>query len=172
MTKRIFFILLAVQTVALSACGGGGGGGAAQPKAVISFSLLSTQSLPFRINGVLMTATLPANLTVSTGANKEIVAGLNVGSAVAGMLIFGSYSSPLVKISVLDSTPAQTGFGPGEMTRLTCQLAVGTTITENDRLAIENSLTFMASGFDPNAATNPSSLNGFLRPRIAVTLLD
>jgi len=39
-----------------------------------------------------------------------------------------------------------TGFGPGEMARLTFSLAAGTTISESNRLTLENAIIFKSSG--------------------------
>jgi hypothetical protein len=146
-------------------------------KAIISFSLISTSQLPFRLSGVQMSATLPSGLKVAA-SGSTITSGLEAGSAVSNSVtlfpVFGRYSAPnRVTMLVADGTSNQAGFGPGEMARLTCALIDGTTtISENDRLTMENSLTFNASGWNPTAAINPSSLNIFLKPRIAVTLTN
>ncbi len=178
----------------LITCGCGGGGGTSSggtvtvvntgdnhpTKAVLSFSLVSTAQLPFRVSGVQMNAILPSSLVVTNGdpANpKTITSGLEAGSATAATQttqfpIFGSYSSPKVTIMVADSTQGQTGFGPGEMARLTCAIKAGATLNQSDIQAFEDNFTFKASGWDPrpSATTNPSALDGFLKPRIVVTL--
>ena len=168
-------------------CGGGGGSAAntsgtpaantpATPaKVVISFSLISTAKLPFRLNGVQISATLPAGLTV-TASGSTIASGLEAGSVASSAVntnfpVFGRYSAPnRVTLVIADSSNAQTGFGPGEMARLTCSLAAGIAISESDRLTLENAITFKASGWDPTAATNPVSLNRFLKPRIVIIM--
>jgi hypothetical protein len=173
---RILICAILLLTMLLSfGCGGGGGGSSAESftKATISFSLISTTTLPCRLNGVEVRATLPTGLTVAA-SGKTITSGLEVGSAASVIApsaysIFSSYSAPnRIRITIAD---AGTGFGPGEMVRLTCSVAPGTTnISESDKLALENAITFKASGWDPAAASNPSSLNTYLKPKVAVTL--
>lgn len=176
-------VLMLVCLFQVTGCGGGGAG--VNPivpkytKAVISFSLLSSQRLPFRMTGVLMTGVLPAGLSVTTGASsdpKMITGGLSAGSSVAGGVtsqfpVFGRYSAPKFLITVADSTQAQVGFGPGEIVQLTCGLTDGATISGSDKFIIERSITFNASGYNPTATVNPSSLNSYLRPNVSVTLL-
>lgn len=184
MTRKLLGMLLLIGLLITCGCGGGGDtvvnvGGSQPTKAVISFSLISTATLPFRLNGVRISATLPTGFTVAT-AGSAITSGLEAGSATINVVntnlfpIFGSYSAPnRVTLIIADSTNAQVGFGPGEMVRLTGSLVVGTTVTESDRLALENAITFNASGWDPRptATTNPSSLNLLLKPRVTVTLV-
>jgi len=73
---------------------------------------------------------------------------------------------------VNDSTLTQNGFGPGEIVRLSCKVAAGTTLSESARLAFENEIasSFKASGWDqrPSALTNPASLKAYLKPQIAI----
>ena len=157
----------------LASCGGGSTSTPPPNSAVISFSLISTQTLPFRISGVQLSTRLPAGVTVETvtGSTKEIASGLFAGSAVAGVVtptfpIFGRYSSPVVSVVVADGSGTGTGFGPGEMARVTCSVAPGTSIDVNQLLT---QFTFKAAGIDPVAAVNPSPLNPYLTPRISVS---
>jgi hypothetical protein len=177
----------------LLTCGCGGGGSSSggtvtvvspdnnQPtKAIISFSLVSTAQLPFRISGVQMNTILPASLSVTNGdpANPKIItSGLEAGNAMATAQtslfpVFGSYSSPKLTLMVADSSLGQAGFGPGEVARLTCKINPGATLNQSDIQAFEDTFSFKASGWDPNSSTNPSSLNGFLMPKVVVTLTN
>jgi hypothetical protein len=175
---------LLLSFILLSCIGCGGGGSSDAPvgisKATISFSLISTATLPFRISGLQINGTLPAGVSVTTGDAadpRSITAGLVVGSAVGTVAdwqssVFGSYSTPnRVRLMIVDGSNTKPGFGPGEMVRLTCSVAAGTTISESERLALESAITFKASGWDPAATsgTNPKSLNMLLYPKIAIT---
>lgn len=182
MTKRMVRLFPLFAMLLSFGCGGGGSadttGGPA--KATISFSLISTATLPFRISGLQIDGTLPAGVTVTTGDvnfPRKITEGLVAGSAVGATAdwqssVFGSYSAPnRVRLIIADGTSVKPGFGPGEMVRLTCTVAAGTSISESERLALESAITFKASGWDPTATTgtNPKPLNLFLSPKIAVT---
>lgn len=179
MIQNMYRLLLAFVLLSCFGCGGGSSDAPVGPtKATISFSLISTATLPFRISGLQIDGILPAGVSVTTGdANypKLITDGLVPGSAVGNAASwqspnFGSYSSPKVSIKIADGT--NIGFGPGEMARLTCTIATGTTLSENDRLALENAITFKVSGWSPNSTSLTAelkSLNAFLKPKIAIT---
>ncbi|MDD2852246.1 MAG: hypothetical protein PHY09_10170 [Desulfuromonadaceae bacterium] len=177
------FVHLTVFFIVALVCGCGSGGApesgmhGALSRATISFSLVSTARLPFRINGVQLIAPLPSALDVTTADNGLISGGLTPGSAVAAVvsgpsLLFGTYSANMLSIVITDGSTAQTGFGPGEMARMTWVMRAGAVIGESDRLALEKSVTFKASGWDQTVVSNPSSLDGYLRPKIVIELSE
>jgi hypothetical protein len=185
--KKILLFVLIGQIIVCGVCSGGGGGdgrGGNQSlnkgdqlskKAVIVFSLISSQRLPFRMNGVEFTASLPIGMSVVvTGA--KISSGLEAGNAVSNVLVSGSFVAQKIKLMISDTTLIQSGFGPGEVARLTCPITVGTTLSESDRVAFENEVvrTFKASGWDsrPSALVNPTSLKGYLQPKVAVVFTN
>ena len=179
MTKRIVALLpLLILLLSFGCGGGGGGGGSSYSKVTISFSLISTATLPFRLSGFQLAGTLPAGVTVTTGDvnnPKLITNGLDLGSAITASavswqsLVFGSYSAPnRIRLVIADGTPDQAGFGPGEMVRLTCSITDGTAFSSSDLQALENAITFKASGWE--TPTKVSPLNEFLKPKVTVTL--
>ena len=178
MTTRIITLFFFFALLLSFGCGGGSGGSSpgSPSKATISFSLISTESLPYRIIGVKFSGTLPAGVTVTTNdaSNPKLITdGLVPGSAVGTLAdwqggIQGRYSSPSrFMLAIADGT--NTGFGPGEMVRLTCTVAAGLSLSTSDLQALENAITFRASVWDPTAATNPSLLDArLLKMKIAV----
>lgn len=122
-----------------------------------------------------LSGNLPAGFSVATGGagQRAIGAGLEGGSTLAAggawQTVFGSYSSPKVTILVADGSSA--GFGPGEVARLTCQLAPGADTSDNARIAIAGGLAFQASGIDPTALVQPSPLTSYLRSGVSISYL-
>lgn len=192
MTKKIFRLFPLLALLVSFGCGGGGSSAdtpVITSKATISFSMISTATLPFRISGVQIDAVLPTGITVTTGdiyIPRLITDGLVAGSAVgvAGdwqTKVFGSYSAPnRVRLIIADGADVQTGFGPGEIVRLTCSISAGTTISESDLQAalekaiLDYKITFTASGWDKNATTgiNPKPLTALLILKATGTISD
>jgi hypothetical protein len=178
MKSKYIHVLLLLALLLISGCSGNGGTSSETPggptKATISFSLVSTATLPFRISGVQMNVSLPAGLIIAT-PGTAISSGLEVGSATTSFLIAGSYTGlNQIALVIYDKSTGQIGFGPGEMARLTYSLDAGKTMGESERLALENAITFTfkASGIDPTASASPSPLNTYLIPKVVVTLAN
>lgn len=178
--KKYFYLLIFFCTlVLLSACGGGNtspaGSSTTTSQAIISFSLVSTATLPFRMTGFELTAALPSGVSVSKNGTTMISStSLAAGSALTAnpgqVAVSGSFIAPNIKISYVGDQ--QAGFGPGEIARLTCLLGDGVAINENARLALENEVnsTFLASGWDPGASTNPTSLKPLLKAKVDISI--
>lgn len=177
--RSINVIIAMTGMILIAGCGSGGsGGGATDKTVVVAFSLVSSAQLPARINGVNISAILPVGVTVpmDTVNPKQISAtALVAGSAVTilpadGSAVLGSYSSAgrLVRISVTWTGAPQTGFGPGEVARLTCTAAAGTTVTSSELTALNTPLVyFKAVNFDPVTLSTVDMTN-FLQPLFTV----
>jgi hypothetical protein len=185
MTKNVFYLFSLLAVLFSFGCGGGGGGGgdvaSSSAKATISFSLISSATLPFRISGVQINATLPPGFMA--GSSGPITSGLEPGSSASTGVttdfpLSGSYVAPnLITLIIADATNGQSGFGPGEIVRLTCPLAEGVNSESELQAALEKALldkaiTFKVSGWNPTATSNPSLYAvGLLTPKITVTLV-
>lgn len=169
----------------VTGCGGGPGDNSQAPvtstqkTAVITFSIMSTNRLPVRINGIEITAYLPSGVTVpteSTTPSQVSASALAAGSAVTGAIstsnyVFGSYSASSRKINIFvaDSSGAQSGFGPGSFAQLTCNVTNGTTLTGNDFVILNNPFPHLkAIGYDP-ASRSSIDLTSYLTPSLEVT---
>jgi hypothetical protein len=155
-------------------CSSGGSDAVTATKAKISFSLISTATMPFRINSIQINASLPAGFSVATeDANKISDGFLFPGSAVEvsslALIMGGTYSAQKVEVMLAAVNSNIAGFGPGEIFILTCTVAASTDISAINLSALENAVTFRATGWDPSAATNPSPLNTYLKPKITIT---
>lgn len=170
----LFSLLSLVGLMQITGCGSGSGGGAiaTEKTAVVSFSVMSTSRLPFRIEGVQLSALLPSGVTVVTDpASNKITSGSLVGgSTTANALVFGSYSAPIQKVKI-DVAQVNPGFGPGEFARLTCNVVPGTTLTESDFVnKFAPSFAFKATYYDSVAGQNVDLYPGKLQaPTIKVT---
>lgn len=162
MLKNLSCMVVLIGALALFGCGGGGGGGAAPvspTKAELSFVLVNRAQLPCPISGVEVNGLVPAGLTVTTGtspnARKPIV-GLAAGSALASAgsqaAVYGSYSSPnSVHVIIASGGSANSGFGAGEIFKLTCGLLPGTTaLSPEDVANLKASVSLKASGINPD----------------------
>jgi hypothetical protein len=182
-------ILLFALIGLLSACGGGGGGGATDQtpvvtapspvKATVSISITNAAALPYPINYLQMSGSLPAGLTVTTGDTSDptrITSGLLSGSALAAtqsLTFYGYLLSSKIIITCLSS--AVTGFGTGEIAQLVFTLPAGTTISEATGTEIENSITITSALSYPdsdNGKPNPIPLSIYLKPAVSVTLAN
>lgn len=135
-------ILIALAFTTLYGCGGGGDGGGSTPitdsyvfpagKATITFSAMSTATLPAPVNGIDFSLTLPAGMSLTTadGTSGQIDSTtITSGSALTGTsLAYGSYSTS-TRRAHLSMATTSSSYRSGEFLRLTCTVAANTSIT-------------------------------------------
>lgn len=156
-------------TLLLAACGGGGGGSTppvTTKTATIAFNVVSTAKLPAPVQGVQLTATLPAGTTVATDAGTKAIStsALVAGSGItsANKQVFGNYSGGKVTITVV--TPEDT-FRGGELAKLTLSYQSTTTLAAGDFAAPTLSQAF---GHDTTTSSDMDLL-GKLQAALGVT---
>ncbi len=164
---------------ALYGCGSGDGGkvifplysGQGSTTAVVSFSAISTSTLPNQIGGITITTILPPGVSVPTDPSNPRLINSSVlvtGSALASIpddglskIIQGDYSSAGRQVRI--TVASFLGFGPGEYARLTCTVAPGATLTT----AGFNALNSPPRGFETYDVLT-ADLGGYLIPQFAV----
>lgn len=113
-------------------CGcGAGSESPVQPKNVLlTFSTMSTSTLPTRIKGIQLDAIVPpeANVAVEPGNPRQISVSTLKGLASSGMTVFGSYSAGnrSIRIVAADISDRQGGIPLGDFATLTCPVTSGT----------------------------------------------
>lgn len=176
MKATLNLTLLALACMILFGCGGGGDSGGAVDDsylfpagtATLTFSAMSTATLPAPISGIDFIVTLPQGMSVTTSGNSGqiAVASVTAGSALSGTnLAYGSYSASTRTAHLTMATTSNT-FRAGEFLRLSCNVDLGSTITLADVKALNAPVNIIgASGYDPVARSTVS-----LTDKIAVTL--
>ena len=163
--------------MALYGCGGGGGGGGdgggavddsyvfPAGKATITFSAMSTATLPAPISGIDVTLTLPTGMSVATTSGQIETASLTPGSALTGTnLAYGSYSNA-TGVTILSMVTTSDNYRQGEFLRLTCIVAANTGITLGSLKSTSPVTVVKAVGYD--AATSSTVV---LTNKLKVTL--
>ncbi len=129
----------------LTACGGGGSPATQPTTATLKLSNSGTLPKGTSLAGIGITLILPAGVTVKTDTGGAVASGAVTvtGSAAPGTVIAvytpASGTTPATLALAMSST-ATAGFGTGEYTTVTCDLANGTSPKATD---------FGLSGFKP-----------------------
>jgi len=167
---------LALACMTLFGCGGGGGSGAVDDSylfpagtATLTFSAMSTATLPTSISGIVFSVKLPQGMNVATtsgGSGQIVTTSVTAGSALTGTnLAYGSYSSS-TRTAYLTMATTSSTYRAGEFLRLSCAVDTGSTITLADVKALNSPVSIIeASGFD---TVTTSTVN--LTDKLAVTL--
>lgn len=180
--KKILLAISAIMTIGSAVAGCGSGTPEAQQKtATITFSAMSTASLPTAISGVEISAKLPAGVSVflQPGSANQI-GGSALASVKPNGFILGSYSSSIrqVTIAVADNAqpPKGLGFGNiGDFATLECTFSPSLTLTENSFLGINQTFPdFKATGVFKNMSgtriIGTVDLTNKLKPSMKVTI--
>jgi hypothetical protein len=142
MNQILKAIIPSALLLSLTACGGGGGGTSANQTppstsktATISFSVISTARLTAPVQGVQISALLPAGVTVATDAGSTTLssAALATGNGItsANRQVYGTYSAAIRKVKITVVTTEDT-FRGGEFAKLTVSYPATTTLTTTD----------------------------------------
>lgn len=169
-------IVLFSLTVLLSACGGGNGSSATTTSdTVVKYSV--TNPTGKVIHGLQFSAYLPhgVNVPVVEGTHNIVETNLVAGSALSGVqvLTFGTYSAPLLRVSLMvsDSASLQSGFVRGEIVKLICSRITGTSLSLADFTNANNGspiTDFVAYKYLGN--NQNEEVSSFLTPTLNVTL--
>ena len=160
--------LLLSACLALAGCGGGSGpeSSTQQKTANLTFGILSTATLQgVPINGIHVTATLPAGMTIITDAgNRQITSGFTPLKSNVSFPILGRYSATTrqVVFDVYDTSTDQSGIGFGDFATLTGTVPAGTPAPEEG----DFHLSMEATGYSYSAADGIVDLTGKTRPTI------
>ena len=176
--KKLIFYAAIVLGIALQLLGCGSGTPEKpiqQKTATITFSAISTATLPAAISGIEISANLPQGVAVAlepTTANMISFSSLK--NLKNNSLVSGSYvaSSNQVNLILASTPPTILGFGnTGEFISLVCTFSPDLTLTENNFLSINPTFPdFKATGFITSGGTKTSvDLTSKLRPSMRVT---
>lgn len=131
-------LLSACAFLVFASCGGGGDAPAPAPSNTAILTLSSSGTLPAntQIGGIDLTITLPSGSAVKAKSVSKGVLATYSGGIVASGVAAGANTI------VLASSPAESqlsvklanaiGFGTGEFAQVTCDLVVGSSVTEAD----------------------------------------
>lgn len=176
--SREFLTRIALFPIAvlLSACGGGGGSSATTATdSVVKYSV--TNPTGKVIHGLQFSAYLPhgVNVPVVDGTHNIVETNLVAGSALSGVqvLTFGTYSAPLLRVSLMvsDSASLQSGFVRGEIVKLICSRTTGSSLSlvdftnANNGSPITDFAAYKYLGNDQN-----EDVSSFLTPTLNVVL--
>jgi len=176
MKTTLKLTLLALACMTLFGCGGGGGSGAVDDSylfpagtATLTFSAMSTATLPTSISGIVFSVKLPQGMNVATtsgGSGQIVTTSVTAGSALTGTnLAYGSYSSS-TRTAYLTMATTSSTYRAGEFLRLSCAVDTGSTITLADVKALNAPINIIgASGYDTVTKSTVS-----LTDKLAVTL--
>ncbi|MBI5443411.1 MAG: hypothetical protein HY900_19620 [Deltaproteobacteria bacterium] len=135
----------------LAACGGGGGGGGGDGTrtAELTFSVDSAGTLSAPVQGVVVSAVLPAGATVATdpGTTSISAAALAAGKDLTSpdKMVSGTFSAVDRKVQVAVATPEETFLG-GNVATVTVTCPPATTAAD---FTLGPSESFQAAGYDP-----------------------
>lgn len=164
--QYIIGALLAVVT--LTACGSGSSVTLPQQKtAKLVFSASTSASLPTAVRGIIISARIPAGVTVPLVAGSTQVATTVLSTDKAGSII-GNYSAPVLRIQVSDNTFTASGLGLDNVRQFaSIILPVQDSVTEASFTALNPSFPdFRATG---QTSGNTVNLTTYLKPAMKVT---
>lgn len=177
MKATLNLTLLALACMTLFGCGGGGDSGGAVDDsylfpagtATLTFSAMSTATLPAPIGGIDFTVTLPQGMSVTTTSGNSgqiVISSVTESPTLTGTtLAYGSYSVPTRRAHLSMVTVSNT-FRAGEFLRLSCNVDLGSTITLGDVKALNAPVNIIgSSGYDQVTMSTVS-----LTDKIAVAL--
>jgi len=163
----------------LVSCGGGGSGGPAPAPTTVSLKLSTVARAGEnpQIKGVTLTLLLPDGVTLKTaGSTRQTADGVvrysgaaafsNLTSQLFPRPLFGNFSAarPAGRGAVRVSIIGLAGFAPGEFATVACDVAGGTTVTEQGFQVVE----FQVIG-DSATQLSADLTDKFAAPKLEIT---
>lgn len=138
------FILVVIFSAILPACGGGGGSGTVAVPMTATLKLATVGTAPDNLSGIDITLALPTGVTPALNMDGTVAAtAVSPGGVTpAGAVVVANHTpaTATTKGSLRISLISVTGFGVGEFTTVTLNVAPGSNPAQSD---------FIISGFDP-----------------------